>query len=235
MNLAESADLIGTVVGFLLTIMVFSYVVGDNALFRLAIHIFIGAAAAYATIVVVYNIIWYQLIVPLLLSPLEQILVVGPPLLLGLWLLLRLSKDLARFGTPVLALMAGVGAAAAIGGAVRGTLFPQANASIALLDLENVSSMAELLPWLFNGLVILAGTLTTLVYFHFGTRVRAGQPAQKPAWMAITGMIGQGFIAIALGTLFAGVYAAALAAFVDRMYFLWDFFWDLVSRFIPLA
>ena len=76
MNLAESADLIGAIVGFALTIMIFSYLFGDNALFRVAIHIFIGAAAAYATMVVVYNIFWYQLIVPLLLSPLEQILVV---------------------------------------------------------------------------------------------------------------------------------------------------------------
>jgi hypothetical protein len=75
----------------------------------------------------------------------------------------------------------------------------------------------------------------TLVYFHFGVRTQTGQPARKPAWIEITGMIGQGFIAVALGAVFAGVYAAALAAFVDRMYFLWDFFWDLVNRFIPLA
>jgi len=231
MNLAESADLIGAIVGFALTIMIFSYLFGDNALFRVAIHIFIGAAAAYATMVVVYNIFWYQLIVPLLLSPLEQILVVGPPLILGGWLMLRLSTSLSRFGTPVLALMAGVGAAAAIGGAVRGTIFPQVDASMAVLDLENLSNMSQLLPWLFNGLVILAGTVTTLVYFHFGMRTRAGQPARKPVWIEITGMIGQGFIAVALGALFAGVYAAALAAFVERMYFLWDFFWDLVNRF----
>jgi hypothetical protein len=232
MNLAETADLVGAVVGFTLTILVFSYIFGDNALFRLAIHTFIGATAAYATVVVAYNILWYQLLVPLLLSPFDQALIVGPPLFLGVWLMLRLSNSLARFSTPVLALMVGVGAAAAIGGAVRGTLFPQANASMAVLDLEGLTSMEQLLPWLFNGVVILAGTLATLVYFHFGLRSQAGQLARKPAWIEITGMIGQGFIAVALGALFAGVYAAALAAFVERMYFLWDFFWNLVSLFI---
>lgn len=233
--MTETADLIGAVIGFLLTLMVFSYILGDNALFRLAIHIFIGVTAAYATVIVVYNVFWYQLIVPLLLSPAEQVLVAGPPILMGVWLLLRVSKSLARFSTPVLALMVGVGAAAAIGGAVRGTIFPQAGASMAVLDPENISNMGELLPWLFNSLLILAGTVTTLVYFHFGIRMRAGQPARKPAWIEITGMIGQGFIAVALGALFAGVYAAALAAFVDRMHFMWDFFWNFISRFIPFG
>ena len=233
--MAETADLIGAVVGFILTLMVFSYILGDNALFRLATHIFIGVTAAYATVIVVYNVFWYQLVVPLLLSPAEQALIAGPPIILGGWLMLRASKGLGRYTTPVLALMVGVGAAAAIGGAVRGTIFPQAGASMAVLDLENISDMGDLLPWLFNGLVILTGTVTTLVYFHFGTRTRAGQPARKPAWIEITGMIGQGFIAVALGALFAGVYAAALAAFVDRMHFMWDFFWNFISRFIPLG
>ena len=233
--MAETADLIGAVAGFLLTLMVFSYILGDNALFRLAVHIFIGTAAAYATIVVVYNIFWYQLLVPLLLSPMEQAFVTVPPLLLGIWLLSRISKNLTRFSTPVLALMAGVGAAAAIGGAVRGTIIPQAQASMGVLDLASLSNVTELLPWLFNGLLILAGTVTTLIYFHFGVRNQTGQPKSKPAWLEISGMIGQGFIAVALGALFAGVYAAALAAFVDRMYSLWDFFWNLVSQFISLA
>jgi len=233
--MTETAELIGAVIGFLLTLLVFSYILGDNALFRLAVHIFIGVTAAYATIVVVYNVFWYRLIVPLLLSPAEQVLIVGPPLLLGVWLMLRVSKSLGRYTTPVLALMVGVGAAAAVGGAVRGTILPQAGASMEVLDVSHLTTMADLLPWLFNGLVVLTGTVTTLVYFHFGIRTHAGQPARKPAWLEITGMIGQGFIAVALGAMFAGVYAAALAAFVDRMHFMWEFFWNFLGRFIPFG
>jgi hypothetical protein len=233
MSLAEPADLIGSVVGFLLTIMVFSYLFGDNVLFRLAIHVFIGVAAAYATAVVVYNVFWYQMIVPLVMAPAQQILRIGPPLLLGIWFLLRVSGKLARYATPVLALMVGIGAAAAIGGAVTGTLFPQVNASMSVLDLEFFQGQSgELLGWFFNGLLVLIGTVTTLVYFQFGVRTRAGQPASPPVWLDIVSQIGQGFIAVTFGALFAGVYAAALAAFVERSYFLWNFIWTLIGNFI---
>lgn len=235
MNLAEIADLIGAVIGFLLTIMVFSYLFGDNFLFRLAVYLFIGVAAGYATMIVVYNILWYQLFVPLLISPLDNILLVGPPLLLGLWLLLRVSKSTARYATPVLAFMVGIGAAAAVGGAIKGTLFPQMNAAMGSLDLDTFSGQNNgVLFWFFNGLVTLVGTVTTMVYFHFGLRARGGQPARPRSWMEITGMIGQGFIAVTLGALFAGVYAAALAAFVERSFFLWNFIWSLVDRYISI-
>jgi hypothetical protein len=232
MSLVEISDLIGLFVGFLLTIMVFSYLFGDNVLFRLAIHVFIGVAAAYATMVVVYNIIWYQLLVPVLLSPVEQIFIVIPPLLLGIWLLTRASGGLARYSTPVLAFMVGVGAAAAVGGAVKGTLFPQVSASMGMLDLDNLPPQVNVLFWFFNGLVVLGGTVTTMVYFHFGARSRtAGSPGRRP-WIEIPSMIGQGFIAVTFGALFAGVYSAALAAFVERAQFVWQFIWDLLGRFI---
>lgn len=231
MNLAELADFAGLFVGFILTVMVFSYLFGDNVFFRIAVHAFIGVAAAYAVMVVAYNILWFQLLVPLLLSPGEQILVVLPPLLLGILLLTRASQTMARYSTPVLALMTGIGAAAAVGGAVQGTLFPQIGASMGMLDLETIPVQENVLFWFFNSLIVLGGTVTTLVYFHFGTRSRQGGGTNQRPWIEIPGMIGQGFIAVTFGTLFAGVYASALAAFVERSMFVWNIFWSLLSRF----
>ena len=40
--------LIGPIVAMLLTVMVLSYLIGDNPLFRIASHLFIGVAAGYA-------------------------------------------------------------------------------------------------------------------------------------------------------------------------------------------
>jgi hypothetical protein len=78
---------------------------------------------------------------------------------------------------------------------------------------------------LANATIILVGTLTTLIYFHFGVRSRPEQaaqvqPAQRPAFVEALARIGQVFIAITFGSLFAGVYAAALAALVERLSFL---------------
>jgi predicted membrane protein len=40
-----TGDLIWGIIGFLLSILVFSYLIGDNPLFRFAIHLFIGVSA----------------------------------------------------------------------------------------------------------------------------------------------------------------------------------------------
>jgi hypothetical protein len=226
-------DLVGAILGFVLTLMVVSYVIKDNALFRLAVHIFIGVAAGYATVLVIYNVLWYQLLVPLLNNPLKQLSLVAPPLLMGIWLLTKASPRLSRVGSPVVAFLVGVGAATAISGAISGTLFPQVGATINLFDLGATGlSGSKLLGWVVNALLILIGTITSLAYFHFGVRSRGDQTAQRPLWIEILSQIGQVFIAVAFGTLFAGAYAAALAALVERISFVWKFLSDLLSSFL---
>jgi hypothetical protein len=223
-------DLIGALLGLVLTLMIVSYVIKDNVLFRLAIHIFIGVSAGYATVLVFYNVIWYQLLVPLIQSPLTKIYLLFPPLLLGLWLLMKASPKLSRFGSPVVAFLVGVGAATAISGAVAGTIFPQVNASTNLFDLQAASqSGAKPIPWVINGLFILVGTLTTLAYFHFGVRTKPDQPTQRPVWLQVVASFGQFFIAATLGAVFAGTYAAALAALVERLSFFWEFLQGLLG------
>jgi hypothetical protein len=232
MNLA-SIDLIGAVLGFFLTLMVVSYLIKDNALFRLAIHIFIGVAAGYATVLVVYNVLWYQLLVPLLNNPLKQLSLAVPPILLGIWLLTKASPRLSRAGSPVVAFLVGVGAATAITGAITGTLFPQINSTINLFDLGATGlSGSKLLGWVVNALFILVGTIASLAYFHFGVRTGEGKASQRPLWIDVLSQIGQVFISVAFGVLFAGAYAAALAALVERVSFIWQFISNLLSSFL---
>ena len=57
-------DLIGSLVSFVLTLAVFSYILGDNALFRMSVHIFTGAGAGYAAVMAWTTIIWPQLFAP---------------------------------------------------------------------------------------------------------------------------------------------------------------------------
>jgi hypothetical protein len=229
-QIAQWADPVGTVIGFILTLMVLSYIIGDNFMFRLAIHIFIGVASGYAAVLIFYSIIWNQVIVPLLQfaqgapsSILSNIALLLPALLLSGWMLIKASPRLSRLGTPVLAFLTGVGAATVIGGALFGTLLPQISASASLLDLETAPEITgDLVGWFISGLFILVGTVTTLSYFHFGVRVRAeGAAPTRHPFIESMASIGQGFIAVTLGVLFAGVLAAALIALIDRMRFLW--------------
>ena len=47
-----SIDLLSAILGLIFTLMVFSYLLDDNPLFRVAVYIFIGVSAGYAATVV---------------------------------------------------------------------------------------------------------------------------------------------------------------------------------------
>ena len=237
-QITQLADPIGIVIGFVLTIMVLSYIIGDNVLFRLAVHIFIGVASGYAAVLILYNVIWHQVLVPILqvfsagktLDLATYSIRVIPAVILGIWMLTKLSPRLSRGGTPVLAFLTGVGAATVIGGAVLGTIFPQVGASANLLNIHSApSALNNVVSWFINALIILVGTATTLIYFQFGTRRHEeGEAVQRPVIIEYLSIVGQGFLVVTLGVLFAGVYLAALSALVDRIRFLWE----TIARFI---
>jgi hypothetical protein len=227
MNLAELSlvDLFGTLVGFFFTLCVFSYIFGDNVLFRIAIYVFVGVSAGYAAVITWNSVILSQMIKPILGGPQSERLLALMPLLLSVLLFFKLSNKMSGVGNLPVAFMVGVGAAAAIGGGVLGSLIPQMSASINMFDLQLASQRGDSwLGMLGKGSVVLIGTITTLVYFHFGARRIPGSPPRRLAVIEILGWIGQIFIAVTLGAIFAGVYAASLMAFIERLNSLLDFF-----------
>jgi hypothetical protein len=212
------ADLSGALLGFSLTIFILSYVIGDNFLFRLATHIFVGTAAGYATIITLYNIVIPHLVFPLPDGNQGAMILAVSYLIPSVLLLMKLSSRLSQLGNPAVAILVGVGAAAAIGGATFGTIFPQTTASIHVFE-----------NGLINGLVILIGTLSTLLFFQFYTRTDEAQTKSAGALTRILRWSGKAFIAITFGALFAGVYIAAITALIERFMYLWIFIKGLIS------
>jgi hypothetical protein len=101
-----------------------------------------------------------------------------------------------------------------------GTIIPQTQASFNVFNSTRAGE--SWLARLFFGAIMLVGTITTLVYFHFGVKATAGGP-QRSKLVIWLGWIGQVFIAITLGVLFAGVFAAALTALIERLNFIWNY------------
>ncbi len=132
-------------------------------------------------------------------------------------------------GNPAMAYLLGVGMAVAIGGSIFGTVVPQSLASINLLDLGLVPTGDSAVLQFAKGSTILVGVCTTLIYFHFGARQQPGLPPTRPAWLGALAWVGQIFIAITLGTIFAGVYSAALTALIERVHFIQDLFFTLIA------
>jgi hypothetical protein len=221
-------DLITAVLSFLFTLLIFSYLIGDNPLFRITVYIFVGVSSGYIAAVV-----WWQVILPRLIQPLIPALISGSvlekalvlvPLLGAVLILMKASPSFAGMGRIVMAFLVGVGAAVAIAGAVTGTLLPQIMGSINAFDLASADARnISLIETIFNGGVVLLGTVFTLTYFHFGARAKADGSTRRAGLIEVSAWIGRIFIGITLGAIFAGVYAAALTALIERIMSLINF------------
>lgn len=213
-----SSDLVTGLLSFLFTILIFSYLIGDNPLFRIAVYIFVGVSSGYLA-----ALTWWQVIVPRLIYPLvygsvlEKVFT-AIPLLGAVLILMKVSPRLAGLARIAMAFLVGAGAAVIVAGALSGTLLPQIAATINAFDLSAASARnISVVEVVFNGAFILAGTVFTLIYFHFGASPKADGSIRRLRLIEISASVGRIFIGITLGTIFAGVYAAALTALIERI------------------
>lgn len=220
---APVIETVGTVVGILLTLLVFSYLLGDNALYRLAEHIFVGVAVGYGVVIAFHNVL-----VPKLLAPLvaavdkanwEETTLLLIALGFGVLLLLKPIKSLSWLGNLSVGLMLGVGAALAISGALLGTLWPQIDAT------ANLSSTANLYEpeWgVFSAIVVLVGTLAALFYFYRGVEAKGKLAALSNRFVRVGGGLGRWFVLIAFAAILATTFVTRLSLLVGRIQFLLD-------------
>lgn len=226
-----SLDFFGMIIAALLTIMVLSYVIADNLLFRIAVYLFIGVASGYAGAIAWHNVIRPALIDPLLQGGFSAILrpeAVGTfliPWVLTIVLLLKLSPATARFGTLSVAILVGVGAAVIVGGAITGTLIPQSLATSSALSPEVAfpASGEDTFVWierLVSALILIVATITTLLYFRFSAKQERSGEARRSRFNAVLAYVGRTFIAVTFGVMYAGALMATVLVLTQRFEFL---------------
>ncbi|HVN15406.1 MAG TPA: hypothetical protein VMT73_06670 [Anaerolineales bacterium] len=213
MSLPINPNLVTGVLSFLFTVFVFSYLLGDNPLFRIATYIFVGVVGGYVASVAMWQVIYPKLVYPLVYGSAMERGMAAIPLLLSGLILMKFWPRFSGMGGPAMAYLVGVSAAVTVGGAVIGTLFPQVFATINTFDVRSSTSPIEAL---FDAVLILVGVSTTLIYFHFGARTTPDGSVQRLGLIEIFAWIGRIFIAITLGVLFAGVFLASLTALIER-------------------
>ena len=211
------AEVAGLVVGAAVTVMILSYFLGDNPLYRLAVHLFIGALVGYT-----FGVVLREALFRMALAELADNPVLLVPLLMGIWLLFFKSiPRLAYVGNFVVAFLIGVGTAVALGGALIGTLIPQLGATSRALSAASI----KVYPLgVVDGLLIPFGTVSTLMAFHFASQERQGLAG---VWGRIVGLLawfGRGFLTVALGVAFAGALTASLSVFAGRVQYMIDVF-----------
>jgi hypothetical protein len=229
-SLIPLLDSLGTVVAIVLTLFVFSYLLGDNVLYRLAEHIFVGVSVGYAVIVVFHTVIGPKLLTPMgdAVSGKEwtRLGVLAVYLLMGLFLLAKPSKTLSWLGNFSVAVLLGVGSALAIGGALLGTLLPQVSATADILHY-----MAEYGPGLglFSGVVVLVGTAGVLLHFHFNASREDRLAGIRNRIVQSWGGLGRWFILVTFAAILAATFMSRLSLLIGRVQFLLDAARDLLG------
>lgn len=211
-------DFLWTIISLILTLMIFSYVIGDNFLFRIATYIFVGVSSAYVAILLLESIIIPKLLLPIVSGNFNNILYSIVPLLLSMLLIFKLFPKTNRLGTIPMAIIVGAGVGVMLTGSILGTLIPQ---TVATFSFTNTS-------W-FTGLILLFGTVTTLLYFQFTTKTQILTDEPKKNVLMILKQIGGGFVAIALGSIFAGIILSATLALISRFTFIMQFITSVLN------
>lgn len=196
-------QLTALLIGFILTLFIYSYLVGDNPLFRAAIHILVGVSAAYAAVVVLRQVI----------IPIYQQIRQNPgnpdtlpwfiPIFFALFLALKPLRLAGWLANTSLAFLIGIGAAVALTGAISGTLWPQ------------IIITYPATP--FRALLVALFTICTLLTFQFTGRLNEAGQWLQPAWQRGLVTVGRAVLMITFGSLFASVLNTSLILLADRL------------------
>jgi hypothetical protein len=201
-----------------LTFMVLSRIIGDNPLFRIAQYLFVGVSLGLA-FVVSYHQVLRPAVSALLAGGPGASTLYGVPLLLGLLLLPRITRrqEWSWLANIPLALVFGVGAALAAGGAIVGTLAPQ------ILDTARPLSGGP--AQVVGVLVLVLGTVVTLSAFYYTVPRESGAGRM----VGTTALIGHWLLMIAFGFFFASALQSYLSALTERLSFLLNWFQALIG------
>ncbi len=203
---------LGVLIGFVLTLFIYSYLVRDNPLYRIATHVLVGVSAGYAAVIVLRQVI-FPVIGQIRQDPVRPTSLAWLlPLLLGILLLARRAPGVSLITRGTLGALVGIGAAVALTGAISGTLWPQ------------VTTGNSDDPWM--GLLVAILTVCTLISFQFTGRINDQHEWVRPAWQRVPAMIGRVVLSITFGALFAAVVSTSLILLVDRV----DFY---LNQFLP--
>ncbi|RIK40188.1 MAG: hypothetical protein DCC55_15835 [Chloroflexi bacterium] len=216
----------GAWLGLLVALFLFSAIVGDHFLARLAQHILVGAGLGYAALLSIREVllpriatawlaandagwVWVPLVLGLLLwlAGLDHLLRPAPPKDDGLagW-----RQLLRHLGLVPVMLMVGVGVTVALLGVIQGTLLPQ----IGVLLGDSIRADA---PPLVLASGLLALLLATATLLHLTWAEDAGA-VQLPRWLRAPAdlwrWVGLRALWLAAGILFARLAAARLSLLI---------------------
>jgi hypothetical protein len=213
------ANLIGGIVAGLLTLMVFSYLLGANPLWRIAQSLLVGVSVGYVSLVILTQVVGPHVAgiirPPEGAAPADRWLAMVP-VALGLLLLLRIAYPGAWPSSFGLNLVVVVGASLAFGGALAGVIVPQALDTMRLINFYDTSAAG--IAAIAGNIVLVLGVICALAYFAFGARANGVRPAP----VAQLSVVGRWVLVLAFGAILGSLATTFYVALIERLSFLID-------------
>lgn len=211
---------VGMWTGLLMSLLLASMLLRDNALARLAQHILVGAAIGYATVLAVRAVLWPHLIDPLLRAPADSVANWIAALLLFLLLLAgsvqiwtqgRAPRGILTVGALPVALIVGASIAIAALGVVQGTLAPQ------FLRAAASGLVGGTALEVITGLLTLLVTSGAIIHLRLNpTRDLHAAPGWLRGFVRAWAAIGRRGLWLAAGVIFARLVASRVSLLAAR-------------------
>jgi hypothetical protein len=200
---------IGEVIGFwfsaAMTLIIFSFIYKDNPVYKFGEHLFLGTALGYGLCISYYNDFYPNAIHPLFPPRGEpRNFMVLIPIVLGIFILLRIVPGLSWLSRISFAVLVGGYAGIAIPAAIAGNFLPQITSTMAAIGPHWKEAI--------NQLVLLVGVFTTLTFFFFSL--------EHTGTVGRIGRLGVFFVMVSFGASFGYTVMARVSLLIGRVQFL---------------
>lgn len=201
-------------IGAFITVCIFSSLLRDNPLYRLAEHLFVGVSAGYYFSAIAFH----QVLKPNFLARLfpslfgsgmsaqpEYLLII--PGILGLLIFSRLSGRYTGLSNISVAFVMGVVSAITLVTSVKEYLLPQIQKAFVPLYIPGNVFLSG------SNVILLVGTVSCLFYFFFSID-------QSRPWVKGLSGLGLGFLMISFGASFGATVMGRVSLLIGRFQFL---------------
>lgn len=195
-------QIIGVWIAAGLTLLIFSFIYKDNPAFKFAEALYLGVALGYTAVNTYWTSIVPQVWDPWMAGGTARLLVLIP-IMLGLFIILRVIPSLAWLSRYAFAIYIAGYAGLAVPNEIAGKLLPQV-----------ASTMNPITPDFagFSQLIVLIGVFCTMMYFFFSLEHKGvvGQISR----------VGVVFVMISFGASFGYTVMARVSLLIGRVQFL---------------
>lgn len=223
MEAYATSDIMGLWIASFLTICVFSFLWGDNPLYKFAEHVYVGISAGYWMCVGYWGTIVPEIVDPLKAHRWGKLL----PLALGIMLLFQLSPKTSWVSRWPLCFLVGMQAGLQIVFTMDAMVIKQVEASIRPLVVFGADNSFDFWSTLINWILVF-GLLCGMLYFYFSV------PHEGPVF-GTGARIGIWVLMIALGASFGYTVMARISLLIGRVLFFRDEFWPMLHATLGIG